>query len=313
MDDHEREQNRERYEMDYKEQRKNGDIDACRDTAKAALEQFPRDYHAMMNLAETLQLYSLGSAKQREEYAKEKYAAQIRSLCERVLEDCRKEQERGRATLLLCRYYAEAGNNAEALQMANNIADLEHCRDVLLGEILTGEEKKRHLQKAMLKAVDYVASTLVHIACDKDYEILDSLSVDERIEYVKTANQLYELLMPDGNYQFFHRIVGWNNRRLAELYLLKQDSEKAYEQLLAAEKHAEMYDTLTDNHYTALFVRMLTYLPSEYYKCWQGSERGMLLYRMKELEKYFCGHNGFLAMKARLEQATQNEKEVRLE
>lgn len=72
-------------------------------------------------------------------------------------------------------------------------------------------------------------------------------------------------------------------------------------------------DTLTDNHYTALFVRMLTYLPSEYYKCWQGSERGMLLYRMKELEKYFCGHIGFLAMKARLEQATQNEKEVRLE
>ena len=38
--------------------------------------------------------------------------------------------------------------------------------------------------------------------------------------------------MPDGNYQFYHQIVGWNYRRLAELHLLKEDRKEALHCLL---------------------------------------------------------------------------------
>ncbi len=313
MDVSEREHTRERYEQEYKEHRQSGNLAACRDTMHKALEQFPRDHHMMMNLAETLQLFEDGSAAERSAYADDHYASQIRSLCERVLEDCQKEPERLRATLLLCRYHAASGNQSEALRLANDVADFEHCREVLLGEILTGEEKQHQLQQTMLKAIDYVATTLVGMAFRKEYGLASTLSVDDRLSYVQTANALYALLMPDGNYQFFHRIVGWNHRRLCELYLLKGERDTAFEELLKAEHHATAFDTLTDRHYTAPLVNTLTYDSADYFKCWEGSERGMLLYRLKELGSYFKGHEGFEELKARLESATVNEPAVHIE
>ena len=303
MDTTERERTRERYEQQYKEHRKNGNLSACRDTMQEALEQFPRNHHIMMNLAETLHLFEGGSAAERADYADGQYAVRIRTLCERVLEDCKKEQERLRATVLLCKHYAASGNTNEAVQLANGVADFEHCREVLFGEILTGDEKRHQLQETMLKAVDYVATTLVNTAFRKDYGMT----------YVHTANELYALLIPDGNYQFFHRIVGWNHRRLCELYLLKGNVDAAFEELLKAEQHATAFDTLTEYRYTATFVNTLVYDPDEYFKSWEGSERGMLLYRLGEFSAYFEGHGGFNEMKARLEKATEDETDVNIE
>lgn len=313
MDTSERERTRERYETAYKEHRRNGNLSACRDTTREALEQFPRDHHIMMNLAETLHRFEGGSAAERADYANNRYATQIRSLCERVLEDCKQEQERLRAILLLCRHYTAAGNTAKALQLANGVADFEHCREVLLGDILTGDEKRRQLQETMLKAVDYTANALVSMAFRKEYGTAELLSLDERIAYVQTANELYALLMPDGNYQFFHRIVGWNHRRLCELYLQKGDLDTAFEELLHAEQHATAFDTLTDHRYTAPFVNALVYDPADYFKCWQGSERGMLLYRLEELASYFDGHDGFAELHTRLQTATEHEPAVCIE
>ena len=313
MDTTDRERTWERYEQQYKNSRQSGNLAACRDTMREALEQFPRDDHFLMNLCETLYLFEGGSAAERVEYTNGRYAEQIRTMCERVLNDCRIEQERLRATLLLCRQYAAAGNQHEALRLANGVADFEHCRDVLLGDILNGDDKKQQLQNTMLKAVDYTATTLVGMAFRKEYGLSSSLTVDERIEYVRTANALYDLLIPDGNLQFFHRIIGWNHRRLCELYLLKGDVDTAFEKLQKAEQHATAFDTLTDHHYTAPFVNALVYDPTEYAKCWQGSERGMLLYRLNELASYFEEHDGFAQMKARLETATADEASVSIE
>lgn len=313
MDTTDRKRTWDRYEQQYKDCRQSGNLVACRDTMRKALEQFPRDYHFLMNLAQTLYLFEGGTAAERAEYANGRYAEQIRIMCERVLDDCRIEQERLRATLLLCRYYAAAGNQHEALRLANGVADFEHCREVLLGEILNGDDKKHQLQDTMLKAVDYTATTLIGMAFRKEYGLSSSLSIDERIDYVRTANSLYDLLIPDGNLQFFHRIVGWNHRRLCELYLLKGDVDTAFEELLKAEQHAIAFDSLTDYRYTAPFVNTLVYDPTEYFKCWQGSERGMLLYRLNELAPYFDGHDGFAQIRFRLEIATADQASVNIE
>jgi len=313
MDTADRERTWGRYEQQYKDYRRSGDLAACRDVMQEALEQFPRDYHFLMNLVETLYLFEGGSTAERAEYVNGRYAEKIRTMCERVLNDCRTEQERLRATLLLCRHYTAAGNQHEALRLANGVADFEHCREVLLGEILTGDEKRHQLQEMLLKTVDYAATTLVNIAFRKEYGMTDVLTLDERIEYVHTANALYELLIPDGNLQFFHRMVGWNHRRLCELYLLKGERDAAFEELLKAEQHATAFDALGDHHYTATFVNTLVYDPTAYFRCWQGSERGMLLYRLNELESYFERHDGFAQIKARLETVTADEASVNIE
>ncbi|MBE5869101.1 MAG: helix-turn-helix transcriptional regulator [Lachnospiraceae bacterium] len=308
----ENQKSKEKYEAVYKQHRQNGELELCRDIMIEARKIFPRDFHVMMNLAETLDLYEGGTKLQREQYVTEKYSNQIYSLCQCVLEDCRDESERCRATRLLCEYYAKAGNVFEALQLTKGVADMEHCREILLEQILSGDEKLCQLQKNMMKAVDYVAATLVKIALQREYGFYDKLSLDEKILYVETANKLYFIMMPDGNFQFYHRMVGWNYRRLAELHLLKKNKEKAFEYLLLAEKEATKYDELQDHKYTSIFTNLLEYVPEEYYKCWTGSERGMLLYRIQEMQEYFGQYEGVKKMIENLSKITEKEKKVTL-
>ncbi|MBQ6996255.1 MAG: helix-turn-helix transcriptional regulator [Lachnospiraceae bacterium] len=313
MNNEEHCKSKERYEEMYKEYRKNGDLDLCKDAMLDARKQFPRDHHFMMNLAETMDLYEKGTKAQKEEYISAKFSNQIYTLCQNVLEESRDEIERCRAVKLLCEHHVKAGNTSAALQLTKGIAKMEHCREFLLEQILSGTEKKHQLQKNMLEAVDYVATTMVKIAFQKEYGFTQDLSVDERIQYVETANKLYFLLMPDGNYQFYHRIVGWNYRRLAELYLLKNNMEKVYECLLSAEKEAAQFDELNTYKYTSIFVDSLEYNPNEYFKCWSGSERAMLLYRVNEMKDYFQEHKGIMELIERLKRATEKEKAVEIE
>lgn len=304
---------KEKYEVLYKQYRKNGELEKCKEIMLEARREFPRNFHIMMNLAEIMDLYENGTKTQKQEFIKEKFSSQIYSLCQNVLEESKEEEERCRAIKLLCEYYVKTGNNLEALHLTKGIANMEHCRELLLEQVLVGKEKLQQLQSNMLKAMDYVATTLIKIAVQKEYGFTDSLSVDEKIKYVETANSLYYLLMPDGNFQFYHRTVCWNYRRLAELYLLKEDVNKAFDYLLLAEKEAIQFDELQDYKYTALFVNTLEYKSENYYKNWCGSESAMLLYRVNELKSYFGTHSGIIELVERLEKKTKEEQKISIE
>lgn len=157
---------------------------------------------------------------------------------------------------------------------------------------------------------------MVDIVFRKDEGLTDGFSNEEKIQYILAANRLYETVMPDGNYQFYHRIVGWNYRRLAELCLLKEDREKAMRYLLLAEREASTFDNLQEFRYTSPMLNRLEFHPEDYAKCWEGSERGMLYYRLKELEGYFAGSDEmeeFRKLMERLEDAVAQEVPVQVE
>lgn len=304
------------YDTAYEQYRKDGNLALRRELMEQAVREFPHKFHYRMNLAEDLELYAGGSGAQRKEYSEGGFSERVQRLCRRVLEECNDSRERCRAVKLLCSVYVSRGNVSEALHLAHEAWDMGHCREVLLGEILSGEEKLRQLQENILKAVEYAATVMVDIVFRKEYGLESGFSTDEKIEYIMSANRLYETVMPDGNYQFYHRVVGWNYRRLAELYLLKEDRKEALRCLLLAEKEAGAYDSLEDFRYTAPLVNRLQYEPEAYSKCWEGSERGMLYYRLKELEGYFIGYgelNAFRELKERLAEAVKEEPPVSVE
>ena len=304
------------YDTTYAQYRKDGNLALRRELMEQAVREFPHKFHYMMNLAEDLELYAGGSSAQRKEYSEGGFSERVQRLGRRVLEDCNDSRVRCRAVKLLCSVYVSRGNVSEALRLAQEAWDMEHCREVLLGEILSGEEKLRQLQENILKAVDYAATAMVDIVFRKEYGLESGFSTDEKIEYIISANRLYEVVMPDGNYQFYHRIVGWNYRRLAELHLLKEDRKEALRCLLLAEKEASAYDSLEDFRYTAPLVNRLQYEPEAYSKCWEGSECGMLYYRLNELEGYFDGTgelNEFRELKERLAEAVKEEPPVSVE
>lgn len=304
------------YDMTYIQYRRDGKLALRKELMEQAVREFPHKHHYIMNLAEDLEAYADGTRVQREEYAEGEFSGRIRRLCQRVLEESRDSRERCRSVRLLCSSYVSAGNLPEALRLAQEAWDMEHCREVLLGQILSGEEKLHQLQENILKAVDYAAATMVDIVFRKDEGLTDGFSNEEKIQYILAANRLYETVMPDGNYQFYHRIVGWNYRRLAELCLLKEDREKAMRYLLLAEREASTFDNLQEFRYTSPMLNRLEFHPEDYAKCWEGSERGMLYYRLKELEGYFAGSDEmeeFRKLMERLEDAVAQEVPVQVE
>ena len=297
----------------YAEYQRDGKLEARKKLMESAIKEFPRNYHYMMNLAETLELYAEGCLSQKEQYQTENSSVRIRNLCQIVLDDCTDNNERCRAVKHLCNYYVASGNIAEALRLTEGIADMAHCREILLGQILSGHAKLKQLQENMLQAIDYVATTMVNLAFRKDYGFTEKITVEEKIHYVQSANHLYEIMISDGNYQYFHRAIAWNHRRLAELFLIKGNLDDAFGHLLLAEKEAAAYDNLRDLHYTAPFVNTLEYHPDTYPKTWEGSEQGMLLYRLKELKIYFNDHKEFAQLVKRLESATTGQNPVQIE
>ncbi len=156
---------------------------------------------------------------------------------------------------------------------------------------------------------------MTDIVFRKEFGLTSKFSIDEKLQYILSANRLYETVMPDGNYQLYHRAVGWNYRRAAELSLLKEDRREALRFLLLAEREAEKFDALEDFRYTSPLCSRLKYDPEAHSKCWEGSERGMLHYRLGELSGYFEGSaewEEFLKLKERLSRATKGEAPVQL-
>ena len=304
------------YDTTYEQYRRDGKLVLRRELMEQAVREFPHKHHYRMNLAEDLEAYADGTRAQRQEYAEGEFSCRIRRLCQRVLEESRDSRERCRGVKFLCSSYVSAGNLPEALGLAQEAWDMEHCREVLLGQILSGEEKLHQLQENVLKAVDYAATTLVNMVFRKDEGLADRFSDEEKIQYILAANRLYEMVMPDGNHQFYHRIVGWNYRRLAELSLLKEDRREAVRYLQLAEEEACAFDGLEEFRYTSPMLNRLEFRPEDYAKCWEGSERGMLYYRLKELEGYFAGseeREEFRKLTERLEDAVAQEAPVQIE
>lgn len=321
MDNEDLQKHHSEFKNTFLQLRSAGNTEGCITLMQEARKEFPRDYHFMMNLAECMESYADGSAAEKETYKTAGYGEQIHSFCLQVLEDCSTDSERHRAIQLLCNYYSMSGNTNEALRLLEGVADLKHSREIVMGNILNGKEKLECLQHNMVFAIDYVADTLTKLAFRKDYGLTEKLKIEEKILYITTAIHLYETLFLDGNYLYYHRPMCWNYRRLAELYLLQNDVEGAYQALLVAEKHANEFDGLTGNttssspviSYTSPFTNTLKYVPEQHTKHWVGTERKMLLYRLKEMKGYFGEHKGVQELMERLEKATAEEKDVEIE
>lgn len=287
MYDEELARNKDNFEKLYIQKRCEGDIDGAYAVMTEARRVFPRDIHFCANLAEVMDMFEGGTAAQMTRYAEENFSGQIFTLCKRILDESRDEADRCKAQRMLCNYYAKSGNSAEAVRIAESMADILHSKEILLSEVLYGEEKRRQLHKNIMIMAEYISDTLVKIAFRKEYGFAVKMPIEQKISNVKAAIEIYKTLIPDGNYREYSRTLCWNYRRLAELTTCIGETEKAYGYLLEAEKMAYAYD--------ALETRRM-----EPGKAYVGSEREMLAYRLDEMKDCFEGHEGFAKLRERL-------------
>jgi hypothetical protein len=197
----------------------------------------------------------------------------------------------------------KSGNTNEAIKIANSMTDIMHSKEVLLGEIQSGDEKKKQLQDNILNMANYISDILVKIAFQKEYGFTISMSPEEKLEYIEAANTILTTIIPDCNYLEYSRKIGWNYRRIAELYTLLNQKEKAIEYLLKAEKMATYYDSLDKNKvykFTSPFCNLAISDMTRNGKYFSGTETEMLSYRLNELSNYFGDDEQFNALRNRL-------------
>ena len=303
MQDDENEASKHELEQEYWEKRSCGDIDAAYEIMLKGRRLFPRDTPFCVNLAEVMELFEGGNESQIIKYSEQQFSKQIFSLCERVLEESRDEEDRFRALKLLAGNHMKAGNINEAVKIANGMADIMHSKEVLLGELLSGEEKKKRLQENILIMADYISEMLVKIAFRKEYGFSKDLTLEEKMTYINAANTIMKTIISDGNFLVYSRKIGWNYRRMAELYVAMGMKEEALTYLLEAEKMAAAFDSLRSDSnpkFTSPFCNMVENDMTESKKLFVGSECEMLAYRLDEMAEYFREDERFTELRKRL-------------
>ena len=156
---------------------------------------------------------------------------------------------------------------------------------------------------------NYISDILVKIAFQKEYGFTTSMSPEEKLEYIKAANTIFMTIIPDGNYLEYSRKIGWNYRRIADLYTMLDQKDKALEYLLKAEKMATYYDSLAKEKsykFTSTFCNHITSDMTRSGKYFTGTENEMLSYRLDELKDYFRDDEQFIALRKRLGENTIN-------
>jgi transcriptional regulator with XRE-family HTH domain len=268
------------YETDFSRLNSIGDAKGRISLMRKALKDYPRNFKFMFNLAYALSNFS-ATKEQEKESLEHGYIEEALVLCERILEDCVEDDIRHGAIQILCSIYPKYEHRDKAIELAYKMPSLLLSKEKLLENILTGEEKIKQIQQNILLQIDSIANSLIRLSFDR--QMGEGLSYEQKIDFVKASNKLYETICSDGNYLFFNCRLAWNYRRLAELFCSTGESDKSIECLEAAAKYAEKYDNLSETEkYTSLFINRCEYKKGEIIKDWMGSESGMLYFRMNE-------------------------------
>ncbi len=242
--------------------------------------EYPRNYIVLSDLADSLVSCYEGLDANHQFAVDNHYLDEAVKLNELILSDCNDLNLKLHATLMLCKYYPLVNQKDKALTLIEQFSSLDSYKERLLEEVLEGEACIKQQQTNLLKLTDLIAQTLIHLSFTKGKNI-PHLSMDEKIDFVLSANKLYQLIIPDENYLYFHSRLARNHRRLAELYLAKHDPESCLLHLNQAFYHAKCYDELpSSSHYTSPFISFCEFDKNTYPNNEEVNECERLRYMM---------------------------------
>lgn len=247
-----RETEKEAYRKQADECANRGDVPGQAAVWREAVRKYPGDFDCLAGLAGALEesVYCGGELEELEGKAKEAV-----SLYDRVLRDCTDSRLRNKAIRSLVYLYSDGdfafASEEKAVEYARMAGKFDECADVLLARAYFTEEsrglrtKQRHLNN--LNYMDLLCMNLYY---------QHGGTPEEKIAACETAAKLWNTLIYDGNFLFFHC-------RLQRLYqiLARSHAELGHkEETLAAIEmalhHAEAFDNQPsgEQHYTSEFV-----------------------------------------------------------
>jgi len=174
---------------------------------------------------------------------------------ERILSDCTDDAVRYSALQILVFSYGDpslpCANEEKAVEYAKRCPSLYVSQNLLLEHAYFSEDGKAQAKEIkhqnILTFVDAATIRMVN----QGFE-----TPEERILAYESALKIWNALIYDGNYLFYHCRIGFYYRKLAKNYALLKNTDKVIENLKLAKHHAMEFDRqpCVDQNYTSLFV-----------------------------------------------------------
>lgn len=269
------------YDQKSSEYGNRGDVRAKLALWREAAEQYPGDFHVLSMLAHSL--YSTVRAPGDQD-AKGENARECVTVCERILRDCTESSPRGTAIQLLTLLYGNArlpfADEDTAVKYASMGDSIYVSHEILLEHAYFTEENKQK------KIGQQHHNTLTFMDILTRYIVQPWYAPpEEGIEGNKRAIALWETLIEDGNYLFYHCRLAAFYRGLAYQYAKLQDRENVLSSLRSALYHAKRYDEQPEGeqHYTAKFVCQATSNRAKTSKNFTSTEVRLVLSDMQNI------------------------------
>ena len=252
----EKEKEMEKYYALDREYSNQGDVNNTLALWREATQKYPGDFNCLIKLAYSLEstVYSGGESEEIERNAKESIV-----ICERILRDCTESDTRNSALQILVHLYSHEdlsiANEDAAVKYAMMADSLFACREALLEHAYFTEDSKdkkkaiKHLN--ILNYMDLLTMNLYYGKYERE---------EDKIDACNAALTLWNTLIYDGNYQFFHCRIQKIYLALAMSYAKMQKADQTIEALKKAFHHAKAFDNLPKEelHYTSIFVNAAT-------------------------------------------------------
>lgn len=225
-----------------------------------AVKIYPTNYELQFRLVNQLAFCEYKDGRGLSEEEKISFNREAAEIGNRILSHCTDGAIINQTTQQLCYIYSSLGEKEKAIEYAKKLPNIGCTDTVVLGDLYEGEQQKTHLKRAIKWYTSIFRCALINLA-DLGYRN-ETMSDAERIEIMKKALAILELVFDDGDYLNYSGTVSITHRYIADLAMSEGDYELALSSLEKAAQFAVMSDTLPENaRHTSLLVNNLEYGP----------------------------------------------------
>ena len=225
-----------------------------------AVKTYPTNYELQFRLVNQLAFCEYKDGRGLSEEEKISFNREAAEIGNRILSHCTDGAIINQTTQQLSYIYSSLGEKEKAIEYAKKLPNIGCTDTVVLGDLYEGEQQKTHLKRAIQWYTSIFWCALINLA-DLGYRN-ETMSDAERIEIMKKALAILELVFDDGDYLNYSGTVSITHRYIADLAMSEGDYELALSSLEKAAQFAVMSDTLPENaRHTSLLVNNLEYGP----------------------------------------------------
>ncbi|MBE6552462.1 MAG: helix-turn-helix transcriptional regulator [Ruminococcaceae bacterium] len=226
-----------------------GTIDERIAFARNAISRYPADFEIKENLA--VCLYHLWQDAQNIDLVKE-----IENLCSSLLDDCKDEDIRYVALIILIGIYGKTKQNEKVMHAVNMLTPMKYCRETVMSQGIGDGNTELYIQDEIDKLTDALGGAIENLALNEELPN-DPSTWDKKIEMLDISNQIYKLIYGD-NLMFYHVRLSRNYWLISTYQISQGKKDDALESLENMCYHAVEYDRSYINDHGKFYTSILT-------------------------------------------------------